>query len=401
MSNPEPEIVELVEYKATLLPRGCLNKLLEQTLVEHYRDQVDIEAPGYRTGDQWRLTAKGWAGYIPLATDFGLRLSPKVEIGSLFRMLEYAYRLHSFRFLEDLIGCQTLEEYYERLANVLAKRVLDRGRKGFYRDYLAQTEQLPYVRGRLDIARSAAQPWNVRPHCHYQEHTADIEENQILAWTLWDITRRGICTERVLPTVRQAYRSLQGLTSLQPFSTTACTERDYNRLNEDYHPLHALCRFFLERTGPSHRQGDRQVLPFLVNMESLFELFVAEWLKTHLPPRWRVTAQERYQIGAGNGPRFDIDLVLYDMASGTVRCVLDTKYKAPDTPSTADIGQVMAYATAKDCDEAVLIYPTQLPSPLDVFVGEKQKIHVRSLVFALDGDLEATGQRFVDALFAD
>jgi 5-methylcytosine-specific restriction enzyme subunit McrC len=395
MGYQERVAEELVEYQSKLLPRGRIDEL-EQLLVEHYRDQIDIEAPGFRTGGQWRLTAKGWAGYIPLTTDYGLRLTPKVEIANLFRMLEYAYRLQSLRFLDDLIGCQTLEDYYERLANVLARRVLDRGRKGFYRDYLAQMEQLPYVRGRLDIARSAVQPWDVRPHCHYQEHTADIEENQLLAWTLWDITRRGVCTERVLPTVRQAYRSLQGLATLQPFPPTACIGRRYNRLNEDYHPLHALCRFFLEQTGPSHHQGDRQVLPFLVNMESLFELFVAEWLKVHLSARWVLKAQEPYQIGDGGGPRFDIDLVLYDTASGVVRCILDTKYKAPDAPAAADISQVVAYAEAKGCDEAVLIYPRPLQSPLDARVG--QRIRVRSLTFALDGDLEEAGQRFLGVL---
>ncbi len=397
MTDQGPEVVELVEYEARLFPRGRIDEL-EPLLVEHYREQVDVEAPGYRTGGRWRLTAKGWAGYIPLTSEFGLRLTPKVAIGNLFRMLEYAYRLRepSFRFLDDLIGCQTLEDYYERLANVLAKRVLDRGRKGFYRDYVGQAEQLPYVRGRLDVARSAVQPWDVRPHCHYHEHTADIEENQLLAWTLWDITHRGVCSERVLPTVRQAYRSLQGLASLQPFLPAACTGRRYNRLNEDYHPLHALCRFFLEQTGPSHRQGDRQVLPFLVNMESLFELFVAEWLKAHLPARWTVRAQERYLIGDGNGPRFDIDLVLYDTELGVVRCVLDTKYKAPDAPATADISQVVAYAEAKGCAEAVLIYPTPLHSPLDARVG--QRIRVRSLTFSLAGDLEQAGNQFLTAL---
>ena len=398
MSYQEPETEELVEYEARLFPRRRIDDL-EQLLVEHYREQIDVEAPGFRTGGQWRLTAKGWAGYILLTPEFGLRLTPKVEIGNLFRMLEYAYRLQSFRFLDDLIGCQTLDDYYERLANVLAKRVLDRGRKGFYRDYLGQVEQLPYVRGRLDIVRSAVQPWDVRPFCQYQEHTADIEENQLLAWTLWDITRRGVCTERVLPTIRQAYRSLQGLATLQPFPPTACTGRRYNRLNEDYHPMHALCHFFLEQTGPSHRQGDRQVLPFLVNMESLFELFVAEWLKVHLPSRWVVKAQERYLIGDGNGPRFDIDLVLYDTELGVVRCVLDTKYKAPDAPAAADISQVVAYAEAKGCDEAILIYPTPLQSPLDARVG--QRIRVRSLTFALDGDLEEAGQRFRHVLLCD
>ncbi len=395
MPDRAAEVVELTEYEAKLFPRGRIDEL-EQVLVENYRDQIDVEPPGYRTGGQWRLTAKGWVGYIPLGAEFGLRLTPKVEIGNLFRMLEYAYRLKSFRFLDDLVGCQTLEDYYERLANVLAKRVLDRGRKGFYRDYLGQMDQLPYVRGRLDIAHSAVRPWDVQPYCHYQEHTADIEENQLLAWTLWDITRRGICSERVLPTVRQSYRSLQGLVSLQPFQPAACTGRRYNRLNDDYHPLHALCRFFLEQTGPSHRQGDRQVLPFLVNMESLFELFVAEWLKAHLPPRWRVKEQVHYQIGAQEGPEFVIDLVLYDTLLDVVQCVLDTKYKAPDAPAPSDISQVVSYAEAKGCDEAVLIYPTPLRAPLDARVGKK--IRIRSLTFALSADLDQAGERFLEEL---
>jgi 5-methylcytosine-specific restriction enzyme subunit McrC len=401
MTDRLPDSEELEEYVPKSLARERISEDVERVLAESYSAQVQIEAPQYLTGYQWRLTSQGWAGYIPLTAEFGLRLKPKVEIGNLFRMLEYAYRLRepSFRFLDDLIGCQTLEDYYERLANVLAKRVLDRARKGFYRDYVGQEEQLSYVRGRLDVARSAVQPWDVRPHCHYQEHTADIEDNQLLAWTLWDITRRGVCTERVLPFVRQAYRGLQGLTSLQPFPPAACTGRRYNRLNEDYHPLHALCRFFLQQIGPSHRQGDRLVVPFLVNMESLFEMSVAEWLKAHLPPRWRVKAQERYLIGDSNGPRFDIDLVLYDTESGVVRCILDTKYKAPDAPAAADISQVVAYAEAKGCNEAVLIYPIPLRSPLDAHVGKR--IQVRSLTFALDGDLEEAGQHFLGVLLQD
>ena len=104
-------------------------------LWESYPQQVTLEAPSYGTSHQWKLMAQGWVGYIPLTAELGLRLLPKVEIGNLFHMLDYAYRLRSFRFLDDLIGCQTLEDYSERLANVLAKRVMDRGRKGFYRDY--------------------------------------------------------------------------------------------------------------------------------------------------------------------------------------------------------------------------------------------------------------------------
>jgi hypothetical protein len=104
--------------------------------------------------------------------------------------------------------------------------------------------------------------------CNFEEHTTDLEENQILLWTLTRILESGICTERSLPHIRQARRALLGLTTLQPFSARACSDRLYNRLNQDYEPLHALCRFFLEHTGPTHWLGDRRMLPILINKEA-------------------------------------------------------------------------------------------------------------------------------------
>jgi 5-methylcytosine-specific restriction enzyme subunit McrC len=309
-------------------------------------------------------------------------------------MLEVAYRLE-FKVLERLVGCQSLAEFYERLANILARRVLDRGRQGFYRAYLGQTEQLPYVRGQLDVRQLIQSPTQIKLKCHYQEHTADIEENQILAWTLFRIARSGMCTERVLPTVRRAYRSLQGLVTLTPHPPKACLGCWYNRLNDDYRPLHALCRFFLEQSGPSHQVGDRMMLPFLVNMARLYELFVAEWLKAHLPPGFNLKVQEKVNIGQANTLYFDIDLVLYEAKTGAIRCVLDTKYKAPNAPAPDDVSQVVTYAEAKGCREAILIYPIPLSQPLDEMIGN---IRVRSLTFSLDNDLEHAGQIFVKEL---
>jgi len=44
---------------------------------------------------------------------------------------------------------------------------------------------------------------------------------------------------------------------------------------------------------------------------------------------------------------------------------------------------VIAYAEAIGCKEAILIYPVEMESPLDMWVGD---IHVRSATFALEGD---------------
>lgn len=176
--------------------------------------------------------------------------------------------------------------------------------------------------------------------------------------------------------------------------------RQYNRLNEDYRPLHALCRFFLEQSGASHEIGDRTTLPFLVDMARLYERFVAEWLKAHRetvlqPLGFDIKFQQRVYVGQGKALYFDIDLVLQNMATGAAKYVLDTKYKASTTPVSSDIAQVVAYAEAKGCQEAILVYPTPLSEALDIRVGS---IRVRSLIFSLAGDIEQAGYSFLQDL---
>lgn len=224
----------------------------------------------------------------------------------------------------------------------------------------------------------------------YEEYTGDIEDNQIFPWTLHYITRSGVCKEWVLPTVRQAYHTLQGLVTLQSFKPGDCIGRQYNRLNEDYRPLHVLCRFFLENTAPSYQLGNQSMLPFLVDMARLYELFVAQWLKAHLPAGLFLRSQERVKIG--NTVQFKTDLVLYESSSETPRYILDTKYKVPIAPSSNDITQVVAYAVSKNCHEAVLVYPAGSTQQLDEWIGD---IRIRSLTFSLDGDLNQAGEAFL------
>ncbi len=385
-------ILTLEEYAPAYLAREAIPDALGEALWRNFGKQVNVDFPSPKTGHKWRLTAQGWVGHIPLAPELGFALKPKVKLNNLFRMLEYAYRLKSFYFLEGIIECESLDEFYEYLANILARRVLDRGRKGFYRAYLPRADSTPFVRGRMDLRQAIRAPWAVNVRCHYEEHTPDVEENQILAWTLLRIARSGMCRRQdALSAVRRAYRALRGLASTPAFGPRDCVGRLYNRLNDDYRPLHALCRFFLEHSGPTHEMGEQTALPFLVNMARLYELFVAEWLKTNLPPGQSLNVQEKVVIGAGDTLSFTIDLVLCDAHTGEAICVLDTKYKAPEKPSPGDVSQVVAYAEMKGCRRAALIYPTPLAKPLDEWVGN---IRVQSLTFSLEGDLELSGQNF-------
>jgi 5-methylcytosine-specific restriction enzyme subunit McrC len=326
---------------------------------------------------------------IPLAPELGIVLRPKVRIANLFRMLEYAYRLRGFHLLDGIYHCASIEEFYSQLAAILARRTLDRERKGLYQEYVHASEALPYPRGSLDMRRTLAKPYRAELHCDYHQSTADIEENRIIAHTLRMIACSGLCDERTLPLVRRACRGFEGRVTNLPIPPASCSGRSYNRLNEDYQPLHALCRFFLEQSGPSHESGDREMIPFLIDMGKLFEMFVAEWLRAHLAEGTSLAAQEVVGFGGGHTFHFSIDLVLSDSSSGRALWVADTKYKTPRAPSAADVAQAVAYAEAKGCRDAFLIYPATLDAPLDTIVGD---IRVRSVAFRLDRELEEAGR---------
>jgi 5-methylcytosine-specific restriction enzyme subunit McrC len=384
-------LVELLEYQPKMLPASTLSEAVAKVLWQNYRDTVELELPDFRTEYQWKITSLGYVGFIPISDDLGLALRPKVGLTNLFGMMEYAYQL-DLKMMDGVFDCATLEEFYERLANVLAKRILNRQRKGLYRSYISESDVVGFVRGRIDVDDAVRRPWNVNRKCNFEEHTADVEDNRILLWTMRCIAQSGLCSERVMPAVRSCYRALQGAAALQQFNFSDCIGRLYNRLNDDYEVLHGLCRFFLEQSGPLHSTGDHTMFPFLIDMAHLFELFVAEWLREHLPEGYTLQIQANVNLSETNRLKFIIDLVICDLETGRTLCVLDTKYKCPDTPTNDDISQVVTYAEIKGCSEAILVYPHDLDVNLDERLGD---IRVRNLTFKIDGDLEAAGKAFL------
>jgi 5-methylcytosine-specific restriction enzyme subunit McrC len=389
-----PVVYRLTEFQPLNLPRDDFPDDLGILLYERFADKVQVEFPSHPTGQQWRLTSKGWVGHIPLSEKLHLALEPKVGLHNLFRMLEVAYRL-DIKQLPGLAACDSIKDFYDRLAAILSERVMSRGRKGYYRDYLQYTDALPYIREKVDVSSRARAPWKVDIACHYHEHTLDIEENQILAWTLYTIGRSGICTPQTLARIRRAFHELTGYVSLKPFQPKDCERRLYNRLNSDYELLHALCRFFLDDSGPTHKVGDRTMIPFLVEMSRLFEQFVAEWLQKNLDNQWMVKAQEKLPLGPEHGQYFQTDLMLVDRRTGQVETILDTKYKTKVKPDEGDIAQVVAYATRAGCSDAVLIYPTGEIDQIDYTIGQ---IRVRSLGFDIRSDLDTAGVEFCNQL---
>lgn len=390
-----PRTLFLREHQTTCLPARELSDEHAELLWRRHKTEIAIEPPSFQNDRQWRLTPGGYVGQLVVGGDLRVYIEPKTPIASLFQMLCYAYRIN-FVAEGELAIVDSLAEFCSRLAEVLAKRVLDRSRRGFHRDYEGRRSRLPYLRGAPVIERRWSGSLDALLDCRYQEHTADILDNQILAWTLQGILRCGLGDDRTRQLVRRAYLATRSAAAPLPVCGEDCLGRVYTRLNSDYRPLHAICRFFLDGIGPSHQLYDRSAPPFLVDMPKLFEQFVAEWLRLHLPPEYDLHEQRGIRLGRSDEVSFSVDLVLLERATQRPIAVLDTKYKTSSSPIAGDVQQVIAYAKTLGCHEAILIYPAALGDPFEHTVGGD--LHVSALGFDLSGNVDEGGREFLNAM---
>jgi 5-methylcytosine-specific restriction enzyme subunit McrC len=389
-------VLELTEETVERLPRTALGRAEAMQL--SISGKFEIEAASLLNEDTYGIRSRGWVGHIPVGDDLLIRVLPKVAVGNLFRMLDVAYNLRSFHILEGNTEIESIEDLYERIVSILARRVLDRARNGLYRAYTGQEEELSCVRGRIDAVGTMLNIARGIPRipCSYEEHTADLDENRIVLWTLHEVRRQAIVRPRTRRELDLARRALTGSITLEQKKAAECVGRLYNRLNDDYEPIHGLCRFILEQSGPGIAGGDRSFVPFVLNMPRLFEAFVAEWLRQDPPPGILVRPKHTANLDADFRSNVEIDILLIDENTNKPIAVLDTKYMKGEQPSEADIYQVAFYARELQVRRGMLVYPS--PTALPFHIRHGKDMLLESLVFDLSLPLEEAGQVFRNEL---
>jgi len=387
----------LKEHESLHLRSDELDSEMGHRLWSSFGAYIDVEFPNPRNDHHWVIKNNGFVGILPVSEDLTVYLESKTELAVVFSMLEWAWDLKQFKVFDEVRGCEEVQEIYERLTSILASRVSARVRQGLYREYMAQQEYLGAVRGTPLVSDHIKRPWRLIPECIHDEHTADMEDNQIPLWALNRILHSGICGDRTMGKVRKAYRSLSSMVSLEQVRAEQCRGRAYSRLNEDYRALHALSRFFIEQAGPTHRVGDKDMLPFVLNIATLYEKFVAKWLDANLPNNFSINDQERLILSKPHDIKAQVDLVLYDRSTQEAVAVLDTKYKTGGTPSNDDIYQVNTYANAMGTALALLVYPDDTHKNIDVRIGD---VWIKSLTFSTKEAPETSGKSFVEKLMS-
>ncbi len=386
--------LRLHEESALEVDVGILNEEEALELAERYVRYFSVEFPGPQRRHAYVVRAKSYIGLFPLASGRVVQVLPKVPCQALWSMLAYAYDLRSLHWGSGEVLCETVEDLCDALVGQLVRRINDRCRRGLYWDYRQREAVGSKLRGRI-LGHDSRMDWYLR--YRFDEGGVDNRENQILLRALYAIRCMPL-RKAVRREVERAYRPLRSQVSLVEVQAFDYRQLHYHRLNADYCLLHSLCRFFLENLAPGKGEGTQPALPYALQMSSLFEECVAEWIDTTLGEQYVIKKQWQLELEGNSRLSFRLDLALLNRENGIPLAVVDTKYKIDVDPASEDLQQIVAYAVRLGVDTAILVYPIKAIKPLVLRIGD-----VRVHTIGLDlGEADwAIAGRFLNDILID
>ncbi len=345
-----PDGVELREYGRATLP---LSDEQAAALNRVGSGQYLSVEPGEHSG-HWRVSAHNFVGSINVV---GLQVlvRPKIPLRNLFLLLEVGLRERDWR--DEAVRFETTGDLLPALVSFFARTTETTLARGLYHSYREQHDRLVALRGRVDIARQLTQPGVVIPTaCRFTEFTADLIENSYLKAAV----SRSLRVAGVQAVDRR--RLMQHLVTLEDVDDVRHHHSDhdrvvFSRLNQHYRPALRLARLVLANLTLQDVLGETQASSFMLDMNDLFERFVTERLRRALRGRLDVKGQHQDRLDKERYVAIKPDLLF--SANGAPRFVADIKYKLTDDTAAgrnADYYQLLAYTTALDLPEGVLIY---------------------------------------------
>jgi len=312
----------------------------------------------------------------------GLRvvIEPKLAIRRLLMLLGFATNAPTFTAPTQLDSApDTLDAMTIVYADALEKAL----RNGPLSMYERQRDELHVPRGRIDFLDLAARKFGLFPPltCDFDEFTPDNEINRRLLSAATTLLRAGLARGAGGRRLAALCSRLADVTETRAAQSHRAPLRLDQRF-EPYKPALSLAEIILRHSSIELRDGVTDSIGMLVDMNDVYEDFIAEGLRETLgesADRWR----RRPTVFLDEQRRVKLVPDVVWRAGQSDRLVLDVKYKADSRARNEDIYQMAAYCHALGLRRGVLVYASVREEMFRVR-NDGPEIHV----FSMDPDGE-------------
>ena len=287
-----------------------------------------------------------------------------ILIKNVYYMLAYAFKALKQSQYKDL-SIEDFQNIHDLFAAILAKGIAGQLKHGLYREYQLQKEQLPVLRGKLDINGTIQNKMQRKQilSCDYDELSENNPFNQILKMTALILIRQ--------PTVRPEHKS--ALKKVMLFfgniDTLEVSKINWSSLhthhnNQTYELLLNVCYLVLQGLLLSTNKGEHKLASFLdeQRMSHLYEKFVREYYRRHFPSLQATASQIAWNLDDALNDLLPIMKSDITLKSNGKTLIIDTKYYketlqknlhfGKETLHSHNLYQIFAYVKNYDTDNS-------------------------------------------------
>ncbi len=339
------------------------------------------------------IGATSWVGALAVP-GLVVRVMPKVSVTNFFAMLGAGVSPDAFD--HEHVTWSDTDELIDGVAFFAIRLIDSATMRGLVHGYVPREERMRTIRGRLLVEEFARRPWSAaEPQCRFDDFTADIVENQLFRCTL----QAMLSWPQLAPHVRR--EALRVLGRFDGVADTPATRHaaplPITRLNEHYEDAMRLSRLVLQAMSLSHEAGDQQANSLMVDMDDLFQRWIAQELDLRLAPEMRIERDEDVWLDEGRAVTMVPDLVV--RRGCEVVLVGDAKYSmgADGYMASRDYLELVAHTTAMGLPTGLLIHCNSDRAPESEIVIRNAGTRILCRPIRLDGSYAAVC-RSLDAL---
>lgn len=282
-------------------------------------------------------------------------------------MLMYAYNINLSN--EQIASCQNQKHsILEVFVQMFVSNLLSELKKGIYKEYITQQDNLPVLKGKYLINENLKYNFTKNKiYCEYDEFSPNNSLNQFFLYVI-KYLQKFVKDKKLLKQCKLIFDEVE----YKSVDINKLDRIHFNRLNQRFKTSFEIAILLLKQSIPLFSQ-DKKSFAFLFDMNILFEKFIARIVK-ELDDNAKIQNQDNF-----NDLILKPDIILKNQ-------IIDTKYKkikSIEDIKQSDKLQAFAYGVNYGVDNVMLLYPRHLDDiKYDLVLGrydKKVELKIRSI----------------------
>ncbi|PUE65207.1 McrC family protein [Arcobacter caeni] len=277
-------------------------------------------------------------------------------------MLMYAYDIKLSN--EQIASCKNdKHSILEVFVQMFALNLLSELKKGLYKEYLTQQDNLPVLKGKYLINENLKYNFTKNKiYCEYDEFSPNNSLNQFFLYSV-KYLQKFVKNKKLLKQCELIFDEVE----YKQIDINKLDRIPFNRLNQRFKTSFEIAILLLKQSIPLFSQ-DKKSFAFLFDMNILFEKFIAKIVK-ELDDNAKIQNQDNF-----NDLILKPDIILKNQ-------IIDTKYKkikSIEDIKQSDKLQAFAYGVNYGVDNVMLLYPRHLDEiKYDLVLGKVKKVNLK------------------------